>query len=57
MIGLIQHMMAHKIPIGFTEETDVPGNSRRQENSHGCKAMDKYHRDENDEHNMHTNQV
>ena len=41
MIGVIQHMMAHQIPIGFTEETDVPGNTRRYENTHGCKAMNE----------------
>ena len=33
-------MMAHQIPIGFTEEIDVPGNKRRKENTHGCMAMD-----------------
>ena len=41
MIGVIQHMMAHQIPIGFTEETDVPQNERRYENSHGCRAMNE----------------
>ena len=41
MIGLIQHLMAHQIPIAFTEETDLPGDTRRRENSHGCKAMDE----------------
>ena len=41
MIGLIQHLMAHEIPIEFTEETDLPGDTRRRHNSHGCKAMEE----------------
>ncbi len=41
MIGLIQHLMAHEIPIEFTEETDLPGDTRRHHNSHGCKAMEE----------------
>ena len=41
MIGLVQHLMAHEIPIGFTEETDLPGDTRRRQSSHGCKAMEE----------------
>ena len=41
MIGVMQHMMAHQIPIGFTEETDVPGNTIRYGKTHGCKAMNE----------------
>ncbi len=39
LIGVIQHMMAHKIPIGFTEETDVHDSERKYGNTHGCIAM------------------
>ena len=41
MIGVIQHMIAHRIPIGFTEETDMQDNERRHENTHGCRALNK----------------
>jgi hypothetical protein len=41
LIGLIQHVYAHGIPIGWTEETDVPGETRRTHNIHGSEAMDE----------------
>jgi hypothetical protein len=33
--------MAHKIPIGFAEETDKEGDTRDQSNTNGCPAMDE----------------
>ena len=50
LIGLLKHIMAHKIPIGFAEETDKEGDTRDRSNTNGCPAMDdllKCMKDEN----------
>ena len=39
ILGIIQHIFAHQIPIGFTEETDGSLPTRRTRNTHGYKAM------------------
>ena len=41
LVGLIQHMYAHRIPIGWTEQTDVEGDTRLRNNTHGCEAMEE----------------
>ena len=41
LIGLIQHVYAHGVPIGWTEEPDVAENIRRTDNTHGSLAMDR----------------
>lgn len=41
LIGTLKSMYAHGIPIGFTQETDVPGNNRDWSNKNGSVAMTK----------------
>ena len=40
LIGVLQHMFAHKIPIGFAEETDTEEYRRDRTRTNGCPAMD-----------------
>ena len=39
IIDIIQHMFAHQIPIGFTEEMDGSLPTRTTRNTHRCKVM------------------
>ena len=41
LIGLLKHIMAHEIPIGFTEQTDKEGDTRDRSNTNGCPAMEE----------------
>ena len=40
LIGVLQHMFAHEIPIGFAEETDTEEYRRDRTRTNGCPAMD-----------------
>ena len=40
LIGIFKHMYAHKIPIGFVEQTDVDGDTRDRSNTNGSPAME-----------------
>lgn len=40
LIGVLQHLFAHKIPIGFAEETDTEEYRRDRTQTNGCPAMD-----------------
>ena len=41
LIGLLMHILAHGIPIGFTEQTDMEGDTRDRFNTNGCPAMEE----------------
>ena len=41
LIGMLKQIFAHGIPIQFTEQTDIPGNSRIKSGRHGTRAMDR----------------
>ena len=40
LIGVLKHLFAHKIPIGFTEQTDIEGGVRDRSQTNGCPAME-----------------
>ena len=41
MIWVFKQIYAHQIPIGFTEQTDIPGNTRDRSNTNGALAMEE----------------
>ena len=41
LVGLLKHLIAHKIPIGFKEQTDIEGDTRDMNNTNGCPAMEE----------------
>ena len=50
LIGILKHLFAHKITIGFTEQIDIEGDTRDQSCTNGCPAMEellKYMKEQN----------
>ena len=41
LIGILKQLFAHKIPIGFTEQTDIEGDTRDQFHTNRCPAMEE----------------
>ena len=41
LIGILKHLFAHKILIGFTEQTDIEGDIRDRSCTNGCPAMEE----------------
>ena len=41
LIGILKHLFAHKIPLGFTEQTDIEGDTRDRSRTNGCPAMEE----------------
>ena len=42
LIGVFKQINAHQIPIGFTEQTDIPGDTHDRSNTNGSLAMDEF---------------
>ena len=41
LVGLLKHLIAHKIPIGFKEQTDIEGDTRDMNNTNGCSTIEE----------------
>ena len=41
LIEILKHLFAHKILIGFTEQTDIEGDTRDQSRTNRCPAMEE----------------
>jgi len=41
LIGVFKQINAHQIPIGFTEQTDIPGDTHDRSNTNGSLAMEE----------------